>query len=134
MMEISKRGDVIMGSDEQLEALLNMRDVPEMPGDLESRILQASASQLHIKRRQFDFLDAINVINKGISSVLDCILLPRPAYAMAVVLIVGAVIGLYSGAGIEDGELVISYANIDVGDDMESFIMASEDFEYGDYL
>lgn len=131
MMGISKRGNVVMGSNEQLEALLSIRDVPEMRGDLESRILQASAAQLHVKRRQFNFIDAIN---KGINSVLDCVLLPSPAYAMAVVLIVGAVIGLYSGAEIEGGELVMSYANIDVGDDMESFIMASENFEYGDYL
>ena len=114
--------------DEQLNVLLKQREVPEMRSNLAYRIIEAARDVPQEKTGLEKLLEQCrgvgNAFWKGVASVLDHVALSQPAFALAmtVVMIGGAVLGFI-------GEQT-SYDSSDV----EAYIMATDSFEYGDFL
>ncbi len=76
---------------------------------------------------------------KGVAGVLDHVALPQPAFAMAVVVVMigGTVLGLHSG-GLGSATFLSNdesgYTSTYDSSDVETYIMATDSFEYGDFL
>ncbi len=106
--------------DKELDALLSKRAVPEMRSNLEHRIIQASLKQeVHVAGRQSE-----GGFFAGLKAVLDNIVLPQPALALMMVLMVGGVLGAYSPDVMQEDDV----------DSFESYIMTSDEIGYGDFL
>lgn len=127
--------------DEQLDALLKQRAVPEMRSNLAYRIIEASRD-VPQENKGLEKLTAqakgVGIaFLKGVASVLDHVALPQPAFAlaMAVFMIGGAVLGTQTG-GLDATALVSNaeYASSNDSSDVETYIMATDSFEYGDFL
>ncbi len=127
--------------DEQLDKLLNQRGVPEMRSNLAHRIIEASRD-VPQEKEGLDKLTALcrgagMVFLKGVTSVLDHVALPQPAFAVAiaVVMIGGAMLGAHTG-GLNTATLLSDngYAPLYDSSDVEAYIMATDSFEYGDFL
>ncbi|MCK5374958.1 MAG: hypothetical protein KAJ40_06715, partial [Alphaproteobacteria bacterium] len=80
---------------------------------------------------------------KVIEAVLDCIALPRPAFAILTVVIMaaGIVFGSYTGktwsvSSLNSGFSLAGLENSRAYDssDVETFVMVTDSFEYGDFL
>ena len=104
--------------DDDLEKLLRARVVPEMRSHLEHRIIAASREVTSLTQ---------DVRRRGIavifSEIFDAIMIPRPVLSLAVVLVLGAFMGLYSGP--IDGAM---------DNDMDVFFLVAEDIEYEEFL
>lgn len=96
-------------SDKNLDKILSNRDVPPVSSNLAARIIAAAAVQ-----RNVPFYQII------IQEVLSMIVLPRPAYALAVCLFFGLIIGLQIQMGGETVETtsqdLFSFLEIQEGD------------------
>lgn len=105
--------------DNELNKILKVRAVPPMRSNLEHRIVQASLAS-----------DKDRDISKGnpllavFTAILDALILPKPALSMALVLVLGLVLGGYS-AGVSEAS-----TNIDV----DAYFLAAETIGYGDIL
>lgn len=98
----------------EFEDILNIRSVPPKRSNLERRIIQASLdvqSDMHTRSNRSIF-----------AIIFDNILLPRPAMSMAVVLILGLSVGMYSVGGSD-----ISYSDMDL-------LLSDVEMEYGEFL
>ena len=128
-------------SDEQLDVLLKQRAVPEMRSNLAHRIIDASRDVPQQKTGLARFgafgKDAGGALLKGVASILDHVALPQPAFAMAavVVMIGGMVLGAQTG-GLSTLTLSSNaeYTSTYDSSDVEAYIMATDSFEYGDFL
>jgi len=120
--------------DEQLDALLAQRTVPEMRSNLAHRIIEASQD---VKQDDVLYKKVGGALLKGAVSILDSVALPQPVFAVAVVVVMigGAVLGARTG-GLKVTTLLndIGYASSYDNNDVETFIMATDSFEYGDFL
>lgn len=125
--------------DDQLDALLVQRQVPEMRSNLAYRIIEASHNVPQERGGLAGVLARGEALGlaflKGVAGVLDYVVIPKPAFAMAAVVIMlgGVVLGANTGGltGVLSGvESAASYDSSDV----ETFIMATDSFEYGDFL
>jgi len=132
-----RKGGIAMDRDvfdEQLDALLAQRIVPEMRSNLAHRIIEAS----HEMPQDDVFYKKVGgAFLKGVASILDCVALPQPVFAVAVVVIMlgGMALGARTG-GLRNATLLsdIGYISSDDSSDVETFIMATDSFEYGDFL
>ena len=79
-----------------LDALLMMRKTPAVPAGLSERII-AAAIRADEERRTSGVKAGWRVFWAGIAAELDdMIAIPRPAYALAMLLVVGLSMGTYS--------------------------------------
>jgi hypothetical protein len=127
--------------EDKLDALLKQRTVPEMRSNLAYRIIEASRDVPQEKGGLEKLAEQCKVAGlvflKGVTGVLDHVALPQPAFAVAVAvfMIGGAVLGTQTGgldatALLSDAGNAYSYDSSDV----ETYIMATDSFEYGDFL
>ncbi len=139
------------GFDRQLDALLAQRAVPEMRSNLAYRIIEASKTVpqerlgvqgISDKTGGF-FLGVGKGLVAGVLGVLDCVALPKPAFAMlvAVIMVGGIALGNYTGKDASSSSAVAGIILSDLGyssgyssSDVETFVMATDSFEYGDFL
>lgn len=129
--------------DEQLHVLLSQRVVPEVRSHLAYSIVEASRGVPQEKVGVLRFLGYIETVflsfSEGFGSVLDALILPKPAFVMLLVFMMMG--GLMMGTYVEDfiesvgGQSVATtvLASSDLGD-VETFFMATKSFEYGDFL
>lgn len=128
-------------TDKQLDVLLRQRAVPEMRSNLAYRIIEASHDVLQEKTGSAGVFAQVKELGsaflKGVAGVLDYVILPRPAFAMAVIVIMmgGVVLGAQTG-GLNATTFLsdIGYASSYDSSDVETFIMVTDSFEYGDFL
>jgi len=130
--KITMKGDSAMDhdvmDDEQLNVLLKQREVPEMRSNLAHRIIEAARDVPQEKAGLDKLLEksrgAGHAFLKGVANVSDHVALPQPVFAVAmvVVMIGGAVLGFIGEQTLYDSS------------DVEAYIMATDSFEYGDFL
>ncbi len=107
-----------MAIDKDLEEILSKRAVPEMRSNLEHRIIQASLAQEVSKKA-----GSGGVVIRAFKDFIDSLVLPNPALSLSMVLLIGLVLGAYSGGVIQDYN------------SLEAYIMMGSDFDYGgDFL
>ena len=108
-----------MDIDQNLDVLLKTRAVPDMRSNLEHRIIQKSLNQ----EKQSKTQDIGNFF-RAVRDFMDCMVLPQPALAMVMVLVIGAAIGTYSS----------EILTVDDDQDVEAYMMIIDDIEYEDFL
>ncbi len=106
-----------------LEDVLGMREVPEMRSNLENRIIQAAkvGKRVHQKRGLWAG------INAAIEEFFDGLLLPAPAYSLAVILLITLFLGVYS-----DDALIIP--DVTAVSDMAEYMDFAQGSDFGDIL
>lgn len=101
-----------------LDDILRERYTPDVPTNLAYRIIEAARPRGEEKGFTW----------AGVQRALaEMFVIPQPAFAMAVILILGVVIGAYYGT---EQSLTIQIAR----DNFSSFITAENNFDYGDFL
>ena len=124
--------------DKKLDMLLGQRAVPEMRSNLAYRIIEASRDVPQEKAGLAGMLAPLKELGasflNGLAGVLDHVALPQPAFAvlMVVMLMGGTVFGAMDAASLLSD--FGSAASEDGSSDVETFIMATDSFEYGDFL
>lgn len=108
-----------MDIDQDLDVLLKARAVPEMRSNLEHQIIQASLLQDKQSKTQ-----GVGNLFRTVRDFMDCMVLPQPALAMIMVLVIGAAIGTYSS----------DILSVDDAQDVEAYMMIIDDIEYEDFL
>lgn len=99
----------------QMEDIMNMRYIPAPSSNLSERIIEASL--LHKKKGRSGF-------DLWTRTFWDAFILPKPAYVLASIFVIGIVFGLYSEispafafeADIEPAALVYTAEDISEGD------------------
>ena len=105
--------------DSELDKILRVRDVPSMRNNLEHRILQASLESVEKTDNS-----RTNPVSAIFSSILDGVILPKPALSMVLVLLFGLVLGAYP----------VDTLDVNAAIDVDAYFLAVETIEYGDVL
>jgi hypothetical protein len=101
-----------------LDDILRERYVPEMPTNLAYRIIEAAKPRGEEKGFTWAAFQR---------ALTEIFVIPQPAFAMAVILLLGIVLGAYFGT---EQSLTFQIAQ----DNFSSFITAENNFDYGDFL
>jgi hypothetical protein len=101
-----------------LDDILRERHVPDMPTNMAYRIIEAAKPRGSEKGFTWAAFQR---------AMAEIFVIPQPAFAMAVILILGIVLGAYFGT---EQSLTFQIAQ----DNFSSFITAENNFEYGDFL
>ncbi len=104
--------------DKDLEKILNKRVVPKMRSNLEYKIIKESLDQ-----KISNNVDFRGIAIRALKDFINSLVLPSPAFSLSMVLLIGLVLGAYSGSVIQDYN------------SLEDYIMMGSDFDYsGDFL
>lgn len=106
----------------EIDALLRRRDVPDTPRDLSLRIIEAAR-----KAPQYAHAAPPPKTRGGLrawfDTLFESLLMPKPAFAMALFLFVGVALGIYAAEPAPE-----------VRNQQSSFIYVEDDFNTGDWL
>lgn len=80
---------------DDLDKVLGLRHVPEMRSHLEHRIIEASRHERRGAQRNSGLIG----IKRAVEAFFDGIILPAPAYSLAVVLFAALFLGFYGDSG-----------------------------------
>lgn len=105
-----------MGPDKKMEEMLNTRFVPEMRSNLAERIIDASRH--HQAQGESGFV-------LWIYTFRDAFVLPKPAYVLTMIFIIGLLLGGVSGF------MDVSTAS---AADYSDLLLTAEDVSEGDWL
>lgn len=105
-----------MGPDKKMEEMMNARYVPEMRSNLTERIIQASRH--HQAQGESGFV-------LWLYTFRDAFVLPKPAYVLAMIFVIGLLLGGVSGF------MDVSTAS---AADYTDLLMTAEDVSEGDWL
>lgn len=107
-----------MDPDKKMEEIMNARYIPEMRSNLAERIIEASRH--HQARGESGIMLWVNTFT-------DAFMLPRPAYVLTMIFVLGLLLGGVSGYG------NISAAS-EATTDYSDLLLSAEDVSEGDWL
>lgn len=106
-----------MDPDNKLEEMMNARYTPEMRSNLAERIIEASRH--HQAKGESGFV-------LWIYTFRDAFVLPKPAYVLTIIFLLGLMLGGASG--------FIEFGNSASAADYSDFLMSAEEVSEGDWL